>query len=661
MRILALAALLAASPLGAQLCERAEYRDLWCMRLLPTAGFDSVVAHVALSRAPGPFTVSMTADGRTVYAPIATISGLSPDHKYVAWAMPPATVPRVRLGPVSNGTTRLGAIAMDPFVVLVTEEPGGRIVLQGQSPSSRLSPADFLRFALGASDDAMSGMHMADTGQWTTVPMPPGLTMLPAEMALRPGVAPWLPRVADAPVAKPTQVVRLRSGDTLRLTAGVVRREVAGHDVIMYAYNGQYPGPRIVVNQGDSIVVEFTNNLEQPSSIHWHGIRLDSRYDGVDSVAAGTHFTYHLRFPDAGVYWYHPHVREDIEQNLGLFGNIVVRASRDSEHDEFAILDDLLVNDQGLVPYGSDAATHALMGRFGNVRTSHHFRVKRGQVVQFAFTNVANARVFNLSFPGTRMKVVGSDAGTYEHEEWTPSVVIAPAERYIVQARFDRPGKIPLVSRVLGLDHLFGRFVPFDDTLGIVEVSATPVPGKNDFDVLHAGEDLRRYHRFIDRPADKTLVLALETHDLPFVTTQLMRLDSSYFAPVEWIGSMPNMNWASTSKQVRWVLRDSATGRENMDIGWTFPQDTLVKVHIVNDRSTLHGMNHPIHAHGQRFLVLAVNGVANQNLVWKDTVLVPAGGTVDILMDLSNPGRWMLHCHIAEHLTAGMMTSFTVE
>src|SRR5581483_8170078 len=501
MRILALAALLAASPLGAQLCERAEYRDLWCMRLLPTAGFDSVVAHVALSRAPGPFTVSMTADGRTVYAPIATISGLSPDHKYVAWAMPPATVPRVRLGPVSNGTTRLGAIAMDPFVVLVTEEPGGRIVLQGQSPSSRLSPADFLRFALGASDDAMSGMHMADTGQWTTVPMPPGLTMLPAEMALRPGVAPWLPRVADAPVAKPTQVVRLRSGDTLRLTAGVVRREVAGHDVIMYAYNGQYPGPRIVVNQGDSIVVEFTNNLEQPSSIHWHGIRLDSRYDGVDSVAAGTHFTYHLRFPDAGVYWYHPHVREDIEQNLGLFGNIVVRASRDSEHD------------------------------------------------QFAFTNVANARVFNLSFPGTRMKVVGSDAGTYEHEEWTPSVVIAPAERYIVQARFDRPGKIPLVSRVLGLDHLFGRFIPFDDTLGIVEVSRTPVPGRNDFDVLHAGEDLRRYHRFIDRPADKTLVLALETHDLPFVTTQLMRLDSSYFAPVEWIGSMPNMNWASTSKQ----------------------------------------------------------------------------------------------------------------
>src|SRR5579862_4096907 len=97
MRFLAIVALLLASPLGAQLCEQAEYRDLWCMRLLPTAGYDSVVAHVALSRTPSPFTVNVTADGRTVYAPIATIQGLPSHHRYVAWAMPPATFPRERL------------------------------------------------------------------------------------------------------------------------------------------------------------------------------------------------------------------------------------------------------------------------------------------------------------------------------------------------------------------------------------------------------------------------------------------------------------------------------------------------------------------------------------------------------------------------------------
>ena len=68
-----------------------------------------------------------------------------------------------------------------------------------------------------------------------------------------------------------------------------------------------------------------------------------------------------------------------------------------------------------------------------------------------------------------------------------------------------------------------------------------------------------------------------------------------------------------------------------------------------------------VHLHGQRFLVLAVNGDSVQNPVWKDTVLVPAGGTVDLLVEMTNPGRWMLHCHIAEHLSAGMMMGFTVQ
>ena len=124
---------------------------------------------------------------------------------------------------------------------------------------------------------------------------------------------------------------------------------------------------------------------------------------------------------------------------------------------------------------------------------------------------------------------------------------------------------------------------------------------------------------------------------------------------------MPMMNWAATGKQVRWVLRDPATGLENMDIAWRFRRGSPVKIRLVNERRAFHGMQHPIHVHGQRFLVLAVNGVPNENLSWKDTVLVPAGSVVDILLDTANPGDWMLHCHIAEHLSAGMMMHFTVE
>jgi FtsP/CotA-like multicopper oxidase with cupredoxin domain len=140
-----------------------------------------------------------------------------------------------------------------------------------------------------------------------------------------------------------------------------------------------------------------------------------------------------------------------------------------------------------------------------------------------------------------------------------------------------------------------------------------------------------------------------------------MQLDSIYFPPVEWSGTMPMMNWASTGRQVRWILRDPETGRENMDIDWRFRRDQPFRIRLVNQRESVHAMQHPIHFHGQRFLVLAVNGVPNENLAWKDTVLLPAADVVEILVELSNPGRWMLHCHIAEHLEAGMHTVITVE
>jgi FtsP/CotA-like multicopper oxidase with cupredoxin domain len=173
--------------------------------------------------------------------------------------------------------------------------------------------------------------------------------------------------------------------------------------------------------------------------------------------------------------------------------------------------------------------------------------------------------------------------------------------------------------------------------------------------------ELERYRRLADDAPEKILVLTLETTGLPPITQRLMQLDSIYFPPVEWSGTMPMMNWASTGRQVRWILRDPATGRENMDLDWRFSRGQPVRIRLVNERNSIHAMQHPIHLHGQRFLILAVNGEQTRNLVWKDTVLVPAGGTVDILLDPSNPGRWMGHCHIAEHLSAGMMMPFTVE
>ena len=124
---------------------------------------------------------------------------------------------------------------------------------------------------------------------------------------------------------------------------------------------------------------------------------------------------------------------------------------------------------------------------------------------------------------------------------------------------------------------------------------------------------------------------------------------------------MSHLKLWSTGAEVSWILREAETGLDNLDIEWRFRVGDVVKIRIHNDRDAFHAMQHPLHIHGQRFLVLEQNGVANKNLVWKDTVLLPAGSTTDILLELSNPGRWMVHCHIAEHLESGMKFVMNVE
>ncbi|HVH10119.1 MAG TPA: multicopper oxidase family protein [Gemmatimonadales bacterium] len=681
-------------------------RDLYCIELVAAPGMGGASGHVELAWSPSLFTVTVTADGRSRFVPIAYLAGLPPatalagvgSAQYVAWAASPQMDAVARLGPVGNGRTTLPPIDLEKFVILITaergawgREPRGRVVLRGQSPSTRLFPPDLLEFSLGAAEPGAPTHHhgsgASDTLGWTMVPMPPALQMLPAEMALRPRVAPLLP--ADTlstprPVARPRETIRLADGDTLPLEAGLVRRRLGGRSYTMYAFNGQTPGPLLEVTRGSGVVVRFTNHLPESTTVHWHGIRLENRFDGVvtpadPAVPPGGTFVYHVRFPDAGIYWYHPHVREDVQQALGLDGNILVRPATGSGYgpvdgEEVLLLSDLLVGESGLVPFGRESPTHALMGRFGNVflvngEPGYQLAVRRGDVVRFVLTNASSTRTLNLSFPGTRMKVVASDAGAFERERWAESVVLAPAERYVVHVRFERAGRVAFVNRVQGLDHLFGRFFPEVDTLGLIDVTPGRPRGSDDrgrgFRALGRDTAVARalapYRRFLDRPPDKALVLTLRTSGLPFVTERLMQLDSIYFAPVEWSGTMPMMNWASSAREVRWVLRDPATGRENMDIDWRFRRGEPVKLRLVNERRSFHGMQHPIHLHGQRFLVLAVNGVPMDDLAWKDTVLVPAGAVVDILVDPANPGRWMLHCHIAEHLGSGMMLQFTVE
>jgi FtsP/CotA-like multicopper oxidase with cupredoxin domain len=650
--------------------------------------------------------VAVSPAGEHLYDIVLDVRGLpeptsrGPFATYMAWATTPQLHPTVRLGEVRNGTVRLGRVAFDQFLIFVSAEPSGtvvertgRLALRGASASVRMQPHDlaFILSGLLARRGAPAADHQHEPvergakapGSWTPPSMHPQVTM-PAElMMLRPDVSPYRPAEdAAIPLARPRELLRLADGAALTLVAAPVRRVLFGRTVTMLGFNGQYPGPLIQVDEGSTIVARFTNRTDFPTAVHWHGVRVDNRFDGVphvtqDPVPPGGSFEYRVHFRDAGIYWYHPHHREDILQDLGLYGNLLVR-SRDpgffapANREEVLMLDDFLVSETGQVEYGLEATTHALMGRFGNVllvngepRWTTH--VRRGDVVRFFLTNVSSTRVFNLSFQGAaQVKLLASDLSRYEREQWVDNVTIAPAERYVIDVRFTEPGDVTLVNRVRAIDHIFARFFEETSPLGIVHVSADPaVPDHGAaFDRLrpNAGvvADVDRYRPLFDRPADHELMITLAPGELPFPLRPLLSFESVYRNPVEWSGTMPEMDWIATGRNVRWILRDPATGRENMDVDWRFRVGDVVKLRLVNDRDALHAMQHPIHIHGQRFLVLSVNGMPNENLVWKDTMLLPTGFVAEVLLELSNPGKWMLHCHVSEHIETGMRMVFDV-
>ncbi len=510
-------------------------------------------------------------------------------------------------------------------------------------------------------------------------PMIPGLGNPPVTTPFLPGAGLDL---ESLPEATPRELVTMGNGDTLRLEAMIVKRTVHGRTFKMYGYNGQYPGPLLRVKQDATIFVDFVNSIDLPSTVHWHGVRLENSSDGTavtqEAVQPGESFLYKVNFKDAGIYWYHDHVREDIAQDMGLYGNMLVDPAREDYYspvnrEEIVMLDDILIGGDTLIPFGKEASDFALMGRFGNMmlvngESFYHLHVNKGEVVRFYLTNVANARVYNLSIGGFPLKLVGADLSRYEREMMVSTVVIAPAQRYTVEAKFDSAGTFYLTNRIQAIDHMLGEFYPAVDTLGMVMVT----DGDVEEDHTHAFETLRQDDSLIaeieqirphfDRPIDHEITLTVEMDNLPIPMLQFISIDTSYRAPVEWTDNMSDMNWISTGlDQVRWIIREEGTGAENMDIAWKFQVGDFVKIRIHNDAASFHPMNHPVHFHGQRFLVLEKDGIPNKNLVWKDTELVTVGSNADILLELTNPGSWMAHCHIAEHLQSGMMMAFQVE
>lgn len=490
--------------------------------------------------------------------------------------------------------------------------------------------------------------------------------------------------IAQLPEAKSSEIVEVRDGETISLNPELVRASINGKAFAMYAYNGQFPGPTLNVKQGSTFTVNVTNNTDVPTTIHWHGIRLENKFDGTagltqEAIEPGASFTYTVKVPDEGMFWYHPHVREDLQQDMGLYANLWVTPKdagsyNSVDREEVLMLDDMLLENGLPVPYGEKEADHALMGRFGNTmlvngKTDYGLAASRGSTVRFYLTNAANTRTFNVRFGDAKMKLIGGDAGRNEREELIDSLVLSPSERAIVEVQFEEAGTYNIESVSPERTWLLGK----------VSVSNGNTATNDSFASLQQNADvvadIDAFRSYFDKPVDKTIHLSVES-------MMASMMDSTGSAPVqhggghggdavsstnnngiEWEDPLPQQNAMATKHNTKWKLIDEATKAENMDIRYEFKVGDKVKIRLVNDKEgdgSDHPMQHPIHFHGQRFLVLSVDGKPNANLVWKDTVLVPAGQTVDVLLDITNPGDWMVHCHIAEHLTNGMMGVITV-
>ena len=258
-----------------------------------------------------------------------------------------------------------------------------------------------------------------------------------------------------------SEVVDLADGDEVELRIAPVTKRIGDATVRMLAYNGSIPGPTLRVREGSELVVNVANEADLDATVHWHGLRLDNRYDGTHETQApipvGGTFTYRIEFPDPGVYWYHPHIREDYGQEMGLYGNIlVVPADPDywpPAHRELLLtLDDVLIEDGKIAPFGREETTYAAMGRFGNVmlvggETDLSLNGRVGEVVRLYLTNTANTRVFNVALPGARLKLVGGDSGRYEQEEIIESAILAPSERWWSTCSSRKPGESTLEHR----------------------------------------------------------------------------------------------------------------------------------------------------------------------------------------------------------------------
>ena len=416
----------------------------------------------------------------------------------------------------------------------------------------------------------------------------------------------------------------------ISLEARIARVDIGAEQAVeAWTYNGGVPGPVIRARVGDRLVVHFTNKLPAPTTVHWHGVRLPIGMDGVPGVSQpevkpGESFTYDFTLPDAGLYWYHPHVASAEQVGFGLYGALLV----EDPHDGVGVADQLVMvlSDMSIVPAGTLEPADAggsigtVFGREGshvllNGREHSSMTVRAGAPQRWRIVNAAKSRYFSLDLGGVVFRQIGTDGGLQEYPTEHDTLTLGPGERADVIVSPTGTATKPAVLRSVlvyrGFGTIEGRF-PYDDLATINFAEGPPYSGPPLPDVR--------------RQIEPTIRAGATAVDLEFTLVQAPDQAPEY--------QISGALWDAKEKLLRAKLGETQIWQVTNKSSWS----------------------HPLHLHGYFFQVLDETGAPVHPLAWKDTVNIPFDSTVRLIVHFDDrPGSWMVHCHILDHAEGGLM------
>jgi len=417
-----------------------------------------------------------------------------------------------------------------------------------------------------------------------------------------------------------------------------------GKETRLWTYNGVNPGPEIRVKRRGQVKVRLINGLDEPTMLHWHGIRIDNAMDGSpltqNPVEPGETFEYVFTAPDAGTYWYHPHIGSSRQVEHGLYGALIVEEETppaDTE-DLTLVLDDWLINDDGTINQKAfgDIRSAAHGGRLGNWftvngRSRPRLAAPAGKRLRLRLISCANARIMNLQIKGAEPYIVALDGQPLR----------AARALGANPLQLGPGGRADLMIRRASDEIILANLNRANEPLEVAYVDRSGDPGAAD-----AGE-----------------IEALPVNGLPAT------LDIAGVTPRELVmeggamGGLAGAKLRGRDVDMRELVQNGMAWAFNGVAGMTEEPfaslkkgDTAV-FDLVNKTAWPHAM----HLHGHHVLPLRIDDkpVADQD--WRDTVVVSANSRTRVAFVADNPGKWMLHCHMLEHQAAGMMTWVSVE